>query len=122
MFAKPGAPAPGFSSLDAWVWRAIEQAMEMQFIARFHVRPEARAEAHAAIAEVGAATKAEAGCLEYRALQTLSDPEAFVIVSRWRDEAAFDRHAEFDHTRRFIETMTALADRPPEFLRCEAIR
>ncbi len=95
--------------------------MEMTFVARFHVRPGAESAAAVAIAEVGAATKAEPGCLEYRALRVLSDPRAFVIYSRWRDEAAFDLHAELPHTRRYLETMESLIDRPIEFTRAEAI-
>lgn len=67
----------------------------MHFIARFHVRAGAEAAAEAAIAEVSAPTRAEAGCLQYRALRALADPRAFVIVSRWRDEAAFNVHADF---------------------------
>ena len=95
--------------------------MEMSFIARFHVRAGAEAAAEAAVAEVGAATKAEPGCLEYRGLRALTDPRAFVIYSRWRDEAAFDAHAELPHTRRYLETMNGLIDREAEFVRAEAI-
>jgi quinol monooxygenase YgiN len=95
--------------------------MEMTFIARFHVRAGAEAAAEAAMVEVGAATKAEAGCLEYRQLRSRGDPRAFVIYSRWRDEAAFDLHAELPHTRRYLETMNGLIDRETEFLRAEAI-
>jgi quinol monooxygenase YgiN len=95
--------------------------MEMHFIARFHVRAGAEAAAEAAIAEVSAPTRAEAGCLQYRALRALADPRAFVIVSRWRDEAAFNVHAELPHTRRYLETMGGLIDRETEFVRAEAI-
>jgi quinol monooxygenase YgiN len=95
--------------------------MEMHFIARFHVRAGAEAAAEAAIAEVSAPTRAEVGCLQYRALRALADPRAFVICSQWRDEAAFDLHAELPHTRRYLETMDGLIDRQTEFVRAEAI-
>jgi quinol monooxygenase YgiN len=95
--------------------------MEMSFIARFHVRAGAEAAAEAAMLEVGAATEAESGCLEYRALRARSDRQAFVIYSRWRDEAAFDLHADLPHTRRYLETMNGLIDRETEFTRAEAI-
>lgn len=79
------------------------------------------ARAQSALTEVAEPTCAEAGCLEFRVLQSLRDPGLFFIHSRWRSEAAFDAHADLIHTRRFIDVMDALADQPAEIVRVAKI-
>jgi quinol monooxygenase YgiN len=43
----------------------------------------------------------------------------FYIHSRWADEAAFQRHAELDHTVRFLKRVDALLDEPRNVARTE---
>ncbi|HEY1561915.1 MAG TPA: putative quinol monooxygenase [Caulobacteraceae bacterium] len=95
--------------------------MELDLIARFHVRSDEEARAKSALAEVAVPTRAEAGCLDFRALQSLSDPGLFFIHSRWSDKAAFEAHADLSHTRRFIDVMEKLADQPAEIVRTTQI-
>jgi quinol monooxygenase YgiN len=41
-----------------------------------------------------AAVKSEPGCEQYEIFRSLVDPDRFVLLERWRDQAALERHAE----------------------------
>jgi quinol monooxygenase YgiN len=57
--------------------------------------------------------------MDFRLFRGLRDPAAFFIHSVWRDEAAFDLHADLPHTVRFLATAEALVDQPPQITRTE---
>jgi quinol monooxygenase YgiN len=59
-------------------------------------------------------SRAEPGCLGIGAFRSTRDPQLFFVHSRWRDEAAFDRHAALPHTLRFVERVSAAIDHPLE--------
>jgi quinol monooxygenase YgiN len=89
--------------------------------ARFHASLDRDRDLADAISEVGRETRAEPGCISYRACRALGDPRLFFIHSGWSDEAAFDRHAELPHTQRFLSAAEALCDQPAEIVRARAI-
>jgi quinol monooxygenase YgiN len=74
-----------------------------------------------AIEDVAAPTRAEPGCLDFRAFRATRDPALFFIHSRWRDEAAFDHHAELPHTVRFLATVQPLIGHPLDVARTRRI-
>ena len=86
--------------------------MEIFVFARLHARADKRGEVRQAIADVQAATRAEPGCLSYGAFQSVPDADEFYIHSCWQDIAAFERHAELPHTKRFVEIVEPLLDHP----------
>lgn len=86
--------------------------MELTIIARFHAREGMEASLAAAIEAVSKPTRAEPGCLAYAAYRAKHDPRLFFIHSRWRDEAAFDHHAELPHTAEFLARVEPLIDHP----------
>jgi quinol monooxygenase YgiN len=45
----------------------------------------------------------------------------FFIHSVWRDAAAFDDHAEFRHTKEFIDCVDRLVDEPRQVTRTTRI-
>jgi quinol monooxygenase YgiN len=45
---------------------------------------------------------AESGCLQYDLHQDRDDPERFVMVEQWRDQAAIDQHDASAHFQHFI--------------------
>jgi quinol monooxygenase YgiN len=47
------------------------------------------------------------------------DPRLFYIHSRWKDEAAFDLHAELPHTVRFLARARPLIDHALDVTRTE---
>lgn len=50
---------------------------------------------------MGAATRAEAGCLDYRMAVDVERPEVLILVERWRDEAALRAHFQTPHMQEF---------------------
>lgn len=71
----------------------------------------------AAVAQVVPPTRAEPGCLEIAVGRSIRDPGLFVIQSRWKDEAAFEAHAELAHTTVFLAKVQPLIDHPFEAVR-----
>jgi quinol monooxygenase YgiN len=95
--------------------------MELTIFARFHAREGQEAAVAAALRATVAETRAEAGCLAIQAYAALRDPRLFHIHSRWRDEAAFERHAESPHTVAFIERVQAVIDHPLDVTRARPL-
>jgi quinol monooxygenase YgiN len=95
--------------------------MELFVFARFHARAGVEHEVELAIHEVSNPTREEPGCLSYHAFRSTRDPRLFYIHSRWRDEAAFDTHADLPHTVRFLERVEPLIDHPLDVTRARII-
>ena len=83
---------------------------ELAIFGRFHARAGQEGAVEAAIREVIVPTSGEAGCVAVNAYRSSRDPRLFYIHSRWRDEAAFERHAQEPHTVRFVARITRLID------------
>jgi len=66
-------------------------------------------------------TRKEAGCVGIRAINSLRDPQLFIIQSDWVDEAAFDVHAQLLRTIEFVGKMEKMVDQPIEFTRAQVI-
>ncbi|WP_138424429.1 putative quinol monooxygenase [Maritimibacter alexandrii] len=58
-----------------------------------------------------AATRAEAGCLQYDFFACTDKPERLVFVETWQDRAAHDFHMEQAHTKDFIAFHEQFHDR-----------
>jgi quinol monooxygenase YgiN len=86
--------------------------MEIFVFARLRARPGKQAEVRQAMFDVSGPTRKEPGCLGYGAFRSVRDPDEFYIHSRWKDMAAFERHAELPHTVRFVEAVELLLDHP----------
>ncbi len=91
--------------------------MELTIIARFRALEEREGEAEAAIREVLPPTRGEADCLGIHAYRATRDRRLFFVHSRWKDEAAFERHAALPHTVRFLERIGRVTDPPPDIVR-----
>lgn len=86
--------------------------MEIFLFARFHARLGSEAAVRSAITEVLGPSREEPGCLRIDAFRSVRDPQEFYIHSRWRDMAAFERHAGLPHTLRFTSVVEPLLDHP----------
>lgn len=95
--------------------------MELVIIARFHAREGQEEAVKRALREQVPKARAEPGCLSITALRSTRDARLFFIHSRWRDEAAFEIHAELANTRAFVARMESLIDHPFEANRTLAI-
>ena len=95
--------------------------MEVFIFARFHARVGNEAAVADALLEVAAASREEPGCVSLQDFQSLRDPQLFYVYSRWKDEAAFENHAQLPHTVRFIERVEPLIDHPLDVARTKRI-
>jgi quinol monooxygenase YgiN len=91
--------------------------LELFIFARFHAKEGLQKEVAATINEVLTPTRQEPDCLSINAFSATQDPRLFYIHSRWKDEAAFDNHAELPHTIRFVDRVQRLIDHPLEVTR-----
>jgi quinol monooxygenase YgiN len=95
--------------------------MELFIFARFHAHAGHESAAADALLDVLAPTRGEPGCLSIHAFRSSRDPRLFYIHSRWKDEAAFERHAGLPHTIRFVARIEPLIDHPLDVTRAERI-
>ena len=84
--------------------------MEVFIFARFHARPGNESAVAEALLDVLAPSREEPGCVSIHAFRSMRDSQLFYIHSRWKDEAAFERHAGLPHTLRFVERVAPLID------------
>jgi quinol monooxygenase YgiN len=95
--------------------------MTLHIIARFHVRAGEEAAAFEALRTTAVATRQEPACIDFQVLRGVRDRQLFHIHSQFRDEAAFDLHADLPHTVRFLDTIEKLIDQPREITRAERV-
>ena len=95
--------------------------MEIFIFARFHARPGNEAAVEEALLEVAAASREEPGCLSLQDFQSLRDPQLFYVHSHWKDETAFETHAQLPHTVRFLDRVAHLIDHPLDVARTKRI-
>ena len=95
--------------------------MELFIFARFHARPGNEGAVAEVLLAVLAPSREEPGCLSIHAFQSTRAPGLFYIHSRWKDEAAFERHASLPHTLRFVERVEPLIDHPLDVTRARRI-
>jgi quinol monooxygenase YgiN len=95
--------------------------MELFIFARFHARPGNEGAVAGVLRDVLGPSREEPGCLNIHAFRSTRDPRLFYIHSRWKDEAAFENHAELPHTVRFLERVEPLIDHALDVTRAERI-
>jgi quinol monooxygenase YgiN len=71
--------------------------------ARYSVRPGSGDDVAATLARHVAATRDEAGCLQFIAFRSQSDPDQFLLYEQYEDEEAFQAHRETPHFRQYVE-------------------
>jgi len=62
------------------------------------------------IGRVIAGSQKEEGNIEYDLFADMEKPNAFVLLEKWKDEAALDFHKTTDHYTGNIEEVAALCD------------
>jgi quinol monooxygenase YgiN len=76
-------------------------------IASLSGKSDKRAECVAALAKAAAASRADAGCLGYTFTVDVENPDHYVSVELWEDQASLDAHFGAPHV---AELMTLAAD------------
>lgn len=90
----------------------------MLVIARWIARDDEVAAVEAALAKLVPAARAEPGVLAFDVHRDPADPRVFVLVERFRDQAAHDAHVGAEHTRvhAIEDALPRLAHREREVL------
>lgn len=81
------------------------------------IDPAQREAALAAIAAGVAATRAEAGNLDYRFSPDLDDPDRFNLMERWEGEDAMNAHLATPHLAEFLTAIGPCLGGPAEVIR-----
>ena len=95
--------------------------MEIYIFAKFHALEGKEAEATEALKEVLGPTRNEPGYIGIHAFRSIQDRRLFFVHSKWKDEEAFENHAQLPHTVRFLKSMETLIDHAFEVNRTERI-
>ena len=95
--------------------------MSVHFFVRFEPLTGKQAEFREELLRVIETTRIESGCLAIHAFESLREPVVFAIHSEWKDEAAFELHAELPHTVRFLGAAGKLLPHPVQGLRMREI-
>jgi len=66
-------------------------------------------------------TRAEPDCIDIHLYEEKSASGTFFIHSGWRDEAAFDAHAQLPHMKRFLGLVDDLVSNPVKAVRTRQI-
>jgi quinol monooxygenase YgiN len=92
---------------------------EFTIVARYQVGPGGGDDVARLLGPHIAATRAEPGCLEFTALRSTEDPDAFVLYERYTSRAAFDAHRASPHFETIVlgTIVPLLADRVFDFYR-----
>jgi len=98
-----------------------ETTTERYSFVRLHAREGEETAVEIALREVMAASREEAGCLDFHIFRSMRDRRLFFIHSKWRNDEAFAVHGKLPHTLQFLERVDALVDQPREVARTERI-
>jgi quinol monooxygenase YgiN len=60
------------------------------------------------------ASRHDAGNLRVEAAQRIGQPNQFVILESWQDQASLDAHAKAGHTTAFRDNLKPIEDAPPD--------
>lgn len=66
--------------------------------------------------EMCRSSRADDGCLGYRVYADLEQPEHYVFIEEWADDAALQSHFRRQHTGSFMSALTDLLAEPPDAL------
>jgi quinol monooxygenase YgiN len=88
-------------------FRIDQGAPVLVVIANLSGKSDKREECKAALAKAAAASRGDAGCLGYTFSVDVENPDHYVSVELWEDQAALDAHFGAPH---LAELMTVAAD------------
>ena len=71
--------------------------MSLSVVATITSKAEFRGEVRQALITILAPSRAEPGCLQYDLHTDRNDPDRLVMIERWQDDAALDRHLATPH-------------------------
>jgi quinol monooxygenase YgiN len=88
---------------------------------RFDARPGQLDQLRNELLAILSPTRAEPGCIDIHLYEEKSASGTFCIHSSWKDEAAFDAHAQLPHMKRFLGLVDHLVTNPVKAVRTRQI-
>jgi quinol monooxygenase YgiN len=105
------APAPAPSARPA----AATNPQALCLVVKFKAKPGKNAEMEAAFKEMQAAVRAnEPGNAQYDFFVMANDPQTYVIIERYKDQAAMQAHGASEHGKKLIAALRDLTDGPAQ--------
>lgn len=95
--------------------------MSFHVFVRFDAKPGQLDTLRNELLSVLESTRAEPGCIVIHLYEEKSASGTFFIHSTWKDEAAFDAHAQFPHMKRFLGLGGDLVTNPVKAVRTRQI-
>ena len=83
-------------------------------IASLPGKPDKREEIRAALTKAAQASRGDAGCLSYAFHVDLEDPDRWVSVETWADQASLDAHFQTPHLAELFAVAGDLLDGAPQ--------
>lgn len=108
--AAPPAAAPAAAGAAT-----DDQALPSAFVVKFKVKPGRNAAFEQAFAEMQRSVAgAEPGNVYYDLYRIDQDPQTYVILEHYKDQAAVQAHGKSQHARKLIAALGDLLDGPPD--------
>jgi quinol monooxygenase YgiN len=92
---------------------------EITVVARFNAKPEKAEALEAALREMVAPSRADAGCLQYDLHRSRTEPGVFLIFERWESRELWQSHMNEPHLAAFKDASEGLVEHA-EILEMEA--
>ncbi len=80
----------------------------------FYIKEDQRAAFMAAVEPLLVSARVEAGCHGYHLYESLEEPNRFVMVEKWADQAAIDAHNQTAELQHLFNKMPEFAAKPTE--------
>ena len=110
--AQPPAPAAAAAPATA---ATDSKALPSAFVVKFRVKPGKNADFEQAFAEMQkSVARAEPGNVYYDLYRIDQDPQTYVILEHYKDQAAIQAHGKSEHGRKLIAALRDLLDGPPD--------
>ena len=78
---------------------------ELYVVTHIDVTPNYSAETAKAVAQLGADSRKDAGCVRFDVLRSVDRMNHFEVVEVWRNRQDFEAHTAHEHTKRFREAI-----------------
>lgn len=93
----------------------------IRVVARVVAQPQAVTQLHNLLINLVAATRQEAGCLQYDLLQNLDDPAEFTFVETWASDADLERHLHAPHLQAALSQIPRWVAAGPDIRRYQQV-
>jgi quinol monooxygenase YgiN len=86
----------------------LKERIMVRVVAKNFIKPENIEAAKPLFKKLIAATRKEAGCIEYRLFSKPEEPGLFVFIEEWKTQAALDKHMASEHFTTIIPQIDKL--------------